>query len=34
MAQLDVRPIGDREVADSTPTRRQHSFMEIDYEID
>ena len=34
VAQLDARPTGDQEVADSTPRRgRQHSFLEIDHEI-
>ena len=34
MAQLDARPIGDQEIAGSTPRRvRQHSFVEIDSEI-
>ena len=34
VAQLDVRPTGDQEVAGSTPRRgRQHSFAEIDHEI-
>ena len=34
MAQLDVRPTGDQEVAGSTPRRgRQHSFTETDHEI-
>ena len=31
VAQLDVHPIGDQEVAGSTG--RQHSFVEVDYEI-
>ena len=33
MAQLDARPIGDQEIAGSTPPSRQHSFVEIDHEI-
>ena len=33
MAQLDARPTGDQEVADSTPPGRQHSFVQIDHEI-
>ena len=33
VAQLDARPIGDQEVAGSTPPGRQHSFVEIDHEI-
>ena len=32
-AQFDARPIGDQEVADSTPPGRQHSFVKIDQEI-
>ena len=33
MAQLDVCPTEDEEVAGSTPLGGQHSFMEIDHEI-
>ena len=33
VVRLDVRPIGDKEVASSTPPGRQHSFVEIDHEI-
>ena len=29
MAQLDARPTGDQEVAGSTPSGRQYSFVEI-----
>ena len=33
MAQLDVHPTGDQEVANLTPAGRQHSFVEICHEI-
>ena len=33
MAQLDVCPTGDQELAGSTSAGRQHSFMQIDHEI-
>ena len=33
VAQLDLRPTGDQEVASSTPPDRQHSFLRIDNEI-
>ena len=33
VAQLDARPTGDQEIAGSTPSGRQHSFMEIDHKI-
>ena len=33
VAQLDVLPTGDQEVAVSVPLDRQHSFVEIDHEI-
>ena len=33
VAQLDIRPTGNREVASSTPAGRQHSFVEIYHEI-
>ena len=33
VAQLDVRPIGDQEVAGLTKLDLQHSFIEIDREI-
>ena len=33
VAQLDVCPTGDQEVAGSIPLGWQHSFMEIDHEI-
>ena len=32
-AQLDACSTGDQEVAGSTPTGRQHSFVDIDHEI-
>ena len=33
MAQLDVRPTADQEVAGSTPLGQQHPFVNIDHEI-
>ena len=33
MAWLDAHPTGDQEVAGSTPSGLQHSFVEIDHEI-
>ena len=33
VSQLGVRPTGDQEVVGSTPPGRQHSFVEIDHEI-
>ena len=33
VVQLDARPTDDQEVAGSTLSGRQHSFVEIDYEI-
>ena len=33
VAQLEARPTGDQAVASSTPPGRQHSFVEIDHEI-
>ena len=33
MAQLDVRPVGDQEVAGSTPGGSATFFLEVDHEI-
>ena len=33
MAQFDVRPTGDQEIAGSFPPGRQHSFVEIYHEL-
>ena len=33
MAQLDVRPIGNQEVADSTPAGSATFFLETDHDI-